>query len=116
MWYNATAVEIENGTVAVPVKGRIQRARVRVKADGTRFALTHAYMPTRRGRLTEQQAALQAAARDALHRAAASAHADGLAHVVAWDLQAQATELREGNEHDAWLAGYMMERGARERR
>ena len=30
---------------------------------------------------------------------------------MAGDLQAQATELREGNEHDAWLAGYMMERG-----
>ena len=68
------------------VAGRVLRAHVRVRADGTALDLVNAYMPARKGVPTAAERERLQATQDALRQAAADAEAAGRELVVGGDL------------------------------
>ena len=111
-WYDASKVEVSE--VAEMVAGRVLRAHVRVRADGTALDLVNAYMPARKGVPTAAERERLQATQDALRQAAADAEAAGRELVVGGDLNSQSARALSashaaGNAYDAWLEAYMGE-------
>ena len=107
MWWNTATVELTGIEVLVP--GRLQRARVRIRADGTELIVVNAYVPTRRGNPNARQAAILESVRAHIQHAIDKADEDGDEIAIGGDLQAQSTDALDArkvtgsNEYNAWL-------------
>jgi len=108
MWWNTATVEVTETLTLMP--GRLQRARVRVLADGTDLIVVNAYLPTKHGTPTVRQAAALEQARGHLQTALDAADDAGDEIAIGGDLQAQTAATLEarkdkgsGHEYDSWL-------------
>jgi len=107
MWWNTATVEMTGIEVLVP--GRLQRARVRIRADGTELIVVNAYVPTRRGNPNARQAAILESVRTQIQHAIDKADEDGDEIAIGGDLQAQSADALDArkatgsNEYNAWL-------------
>ena len=108
MWWNATTVEVSDIQTLTP--GRLQRARVRVLADGTELIVVNAYVPTKRGAPNARQATVLEQVRSQLQSAIDTADTDGDEIAIGGDLQAQTLTTLEARKHmgsaheyDLWL-------------
>ena len=122
IWYNTEAVEVAaihaggKGAHAADgaVPGRLQRVRVRVRADGTRFQLANVYAVPRAGSPSAAQLERTRAVRKGLQVAANEAQEAGEELLIAGDLQAQTARAlnasrADGNEYDTWLEMFTTE-------
>ena len=112
IWYNTEKVEM--GEVETLVPGRIQRAKVRVLADGTKMTMLNVYLPARSGSPKKAELRRTEETRAQMTKAAEEADEKREVFVVAGDLQAQTARARAAgrgvtNEYDAWLEGYTTE-------
>ena len=107
MWWNTATVELTGIEVLVP--GRLQRARVRIRADGTELIVVNAYVPTRRGNPNARQAAILESVRAQIQHAIDKADEDGDEIAIGGDMQAQSADALDArkatgsNEYNAWL-------------
>ena len=108
IWHDTEKVEI--GEVETLVPGRIQRAKVRVLADGTKMTMLNVYLPARSGSPKKAELRRIEETRAQMTKAAEEADEKQEVFVVAGDLQAQTARARaagrgETNEYDAWRKG-----------
>jgi hypothetical protein len=108
MWWNTATVEVTEIQTLTP--GRLQRARVRVLADGTDFIVVNAYVPTKRGAPTVRQATILERVRAHIQATIDTADDAGDEIVIGGDLQAQTSATLEArkdtgsvNAYDSWL-------------
>ena len=108
MWWNTATVEVTEIQTLTP--GRLQRARVRVLADGTDFIVVNAYVPTKRGAPTVRQATILERVRAQIQATIDTADDAGDEIVIGGDLQAQTSATLEArkdtgsvNAYDSWL-------------
>ena len=87
IWYNTEKVEVSEVETLVP--GRIQRAKVRVLADGTEMTMLNVYIPARSGSPKTAELRRLEETRTQMAKAAEEADERQEVLVVAGDLQAQ---------------------------
>ena len=122
IWYNTDAVEVQTlraekqggREAAEAVMGRLQRAKVRVRADGTQLHLANVYAVPRTGSPSAAQLERMRAVREGMQAAVDEAQEAGEELLIGGDLQAQTARALSasraaGNEHDAWLEGFLTE-------
>ena len=108
VWYNTEAVEVSDDREEV--EGRMQRMKVRVRADGTEFGLVNVYMALAKDKQR------QGYMRSRLRSITEEEQAAGRTLIVAGDMQAQSARVisarkTEGREADAWMEAFAMEFG-----
>ena len=116
IWYDdAVWEELSTETV---VEGRLQVAKMRVRADGTLITLANAYFPTGGGSGSAAATEQLLAMREGLQAATERAEVEGQMLIIGGDIQAQTQRGREEmsrdgrrSEHDDWFDLFCLEWG-----